>query len=114
MDYRALLAKYMDHVAEAEGIDFVDARGPEVADLDPDEWAELERISAEAPARAEVRQQAALLACATEGHRWVAQKPYHQDTPPWWWCPRCSAKAKVDPTATAPVPGTHCPPNAKA
>lgn len=49
MDYVELLKKYMDHVTECEGIDFVDQIGCAHSDVEftAEEIAELERISGE-------------------------------------------------------------------
>lgn len=50
MDYRALLSKYMRHVAECEGIDFTDRLNDHTASdvvFDEEEVRELTRISAE-------------------------------------------------------------------
>lgn len=49
MDYEALLKKYMQHVCDCEGIDFVVRIGDRHSDVEftDEEKAELERISEE-------------------------------------------------------------------
>lgn len=48
VDYAELLVKYMGHVVDCEGIDFVTA-GAQHSDagFTPEEWVELQRISEE-------------------------------------------------------------------
>ena len=43
MDYRDLLIKYIRHVADMEGVTFIDIRH-RTGEMSPDEWAELERL----------------------------------------------------------------------
>lgn len=51
MDYKALLIKYIRHVEECEGVNFIDHAGIgntdplNVRELTPDEIAELKRLS---------------------------------------------------------------------
>lgn len=48
VDYRALLAKYIEHVSDLEGVDFLrkmDRTGFSADRFTDDEWAELRRLS---------------------------------------------------------------------
>ena len=46
IDYKTLLEKYVDHVKECEGVDFI-LFGQDKSDIDfsKEEWDELKRIS---------------------------------------------------------------------
>ncbi len=46
MDYEALLRKYVAHVVEHEGWDYIEHTPPRDVEFSPDEWAALESIAA--------------------------------------------------------------------
>ncbi len=47
MDYRALLTKYINHVVDCEGVDFIEYGCPFTPEFSAEEWAELEALSQE-------------------------------------------------------------------
>lgn len=49
MDYRELLKKYIDHVGEEEGTNFLSHRGswPDSVKFTDEEWAELQVLKVE-------------------------------------------------------------------
>jgi hypothetical protein len=46
MDHRELLLKYIRHVKDCEGVDFI-TKGGDLSEIDftPEEWAELEALA---------------------------------------------------------------------
>lgn len=50
MDYRALLVKYIGHVSDEEGVDFLGTRHDRYPFTD-DEWTELQQLREEVPER---------------------------------------------------------------
>ena len=47
MDYRELLLKYIQHVKDCEGVEFIIDGSTALSDVDftPEEWAELEALA---------------------------------------------------------------------
>jgi hypothetical protein len=50
MDYRALLQKYIDHVGDREGVDFLAAHHRQPGHFTDEEWQELQVLGGWAPA----------------------------------------------------------------